>query len=96
MIANWKHLQKNTGPTEAGGRSPSMDQHSHSEITLSREDKKKRENGAGRNVSSTMNWGFPAGHRGTLVTLETERADKCQFNTGSNRNTSRLDGATLP
>lgn len=65
-------------------------------VKLHRTEKgKKCENGIGHNVSSTMNSGFPAGHRGTLVTLETERADKSQFNKGSNKNTSRLDCVTL-
>lgn len=42
-----------------------------------------------------MNLGFPAVHGRTLVTLETQRADKSQLNKGSNNNTSRLDCVTL-
>lgn len=57
--------------------------------------KRKCETGLGYNLSLTMNSGFPAGHGRTLVTLETQRADKSQLNKGSNNNAGRLDCVTL-
>lgn len=96
IIANWKHLQKKFWAHRGRWQANHPRCISTLTVKLHWAEKTKKNVRMELDTMWVQQWTrdfLP--DTGTLVTLETERADKCQFNKGSNKNTSRLDCVTL-